>query len=269
MTWSVVARRDWPLTLGTRSTKLLLGLLVAALLLAGYVYPVAGTAPITTARFPRFAGGLLTTLVPVVGVLVSYDAVASERESGSLLLSLALPHSRRDVVVGKWVSRTALVTAAVLLASVGAGALVVYPFGELTPWRYLGFVLLTVCFGAVWTGVGLAVSLAASTRRRALVAGFALVFLFAVAWDAAADALVVGLHAAGLVSRDVPGAVRFLVALEPGHVFDRLTTAFVDPTGTLEGPWYLDRWVALALFVLWGTVPVGLAASRFDGSDLT
>ncbi|WP_254840096.1 ABC transporter permease [Natronomonas marina] len=269
MTWRVVARQDLSLTVGARSVKLLAGLLVSVVLLAGYIYPLLTSGPITTAHFPGFVHGWLTTLVPFVGMLVTYNAIASQRESGSIRLSLSLPQSRRDVVLGKFLSRTAVVVGALVTATVGAGALVVYPLGELALLPFVEFLALTVTFGVVWTGLGTAVSLVSATRRRALVFGFGLVFLFVVVWDAIADALALGLAAAGLADGGLPGPIRFLVGLEPGRVFGRVVDGFVTPGAGVEGPWYLNEWVALVLFACWAVGPLGLAFLRFAGSDLS
>jgi ABC-2 type transport system permease protein len=267
MTWRVIARQDGAVTVTERSTKLLLGALAFAVLFAGYIYPVAAEGPITTGRFPAYVRGPLATLVPFVGMLLSYGAVVGERESGAIRLSLSLPHSRRDVVLGKFASRAGLVAGALVAALLGAGALVVYPFGELAPWRFLGFLAVAVLFVAVWTGLGVAVSLAVATRRRALILGFGLVFLFAVVWDAVDEALRLGLEAAGLADGGLPAVVQFVIGLEPGRVFGRVVDGLVTPGGG-GGPWYLGEWVALGLLVCWAVVPLGLAYRRFDGSDL-
>lgn len=268
MSWQVVARQDVSLTVGTRSVKLLLGALTFVVILAGYIYPVVGSAPVTTARFPAFVSGSLTTLVPFVAILTSYGAVVSERESGSILLSLSLPHSRRDVFVGKLCSRAGLVAATLVVSLLAAGVLVVYPFGQLFLWRFLGFVMLAALFALVWSGLGLAVSLAVSTRRRALVLGFGLVFLFVVVWDTVTTALRFGLNAAGLVDGELPGVLRFLAGVEPANVFGRVTTGFITPDASVAGPWYLNEWVALVLLALWAVGPLGLAYVRFERSDL-
>jgi len=269
MTWKIVARQDSSVTVRARSVKLLLGTLAFVVLLAGYIYPVVGTEPISTARFPEFVHGSLTTLVPFVAMLMGYGAVVGERESGSILLSLSLPHSRRDVVFGKLFSRTGLVTVPLVGSLLVAGALVVYPFGELLFWRFLGFVALTVLFAVVWSALGVAVSLMVATRRRALVLGFGLVFLFVIVWDTAADALALGLNAAGVIDGELPDIIQFLVGIEPGHVFGRVTTGFITPDASIGGPWYLNEWVGLVLLVLWAFGPLGLAYRRFNGSDLS
>lgn len=268
MTWRVIARQDASLTAGARSVKAVLGVLSAGVVLAAYVYPILGDQPITTARFPGFVSGVLTTLVPLVGIVLGYNAVVSEQASGALALRLSLPHSRRDLLVGKYLARTGLLAAALVASLAVAGVLVVYPFGDLELPGFLAFVLLTVAFGAVWTGLGFAVSLAVATKQRARLLGFGLFLLFAVAWESAVAAVEFALNTAGLLEGALPEPAQFVVDLRPGRLFERLTAGFVDPSVPVAGPWYLSEWVALALFALWLVVPLGLAARRFEGRDL-
>jgi ABC-2 type transport system permease protein len=268
MTWRHIARRDGTLTIRARSVKLLLGAMVTVVLLAGYIYPIAGTEPFTTARFPGFVISALTTLVPFVGVLTSYGAIVGDRESGAIRLSLSLPLSRRGLVLGKTAGRAGLVIGALVGSLLVAGALVVYPFGELAPLRFLGFLALAALFGMIWSGLGIAVSLAAATRRRALVLGMGLVFLFVIVWDAMSEALSLGLEAAGVIDGQLPDALQFVLGLTPGRVLERATTGLITPGTGVEGPWYLGGWVALGLLALWAVVPLGLAYRRFEGSDL-
>lgn len=268
MTWRAVARHDRRQTRGVRSVRFLLGLLAFVILAAAYVYPINAEEPITTARFTGHLVGWLTTVVPVVGVMLGYDAVVSDRVSGAVRLTLSLPNGRRDLVLGKLASRAGLLTAVTLVALLGAGFLVVYPFGRLELPRSLAFVALTVLFGVLWTGIGVAVSIAVATKQRALTAGFGILGLFILLWDPLADLVAMGLEAVGLADGDLPAPARFLFSLHPGTAFERVTRGFLDPASTVDGPWYLSEWVALAVFACWLVVPLGLAAHRFAGSDL-
>lgn len=269
MTWEVIARQDARLTVSTVSTQLLVGVLVTVILLAAYVYPVVGQRPITTARFPGFVAGSLTTVVPLVGLLVGYNAVVAERESGALLLTLSLPHSREDLLVGKFLSRAGIVTGGLLVGLLGGGVLVVYPLGELELLPFLGFVVLTVAFGVLWTGLGVAVSLSVATKRRALALAFGLLVVFAFVWDTGETLLEEGLSAAGLVSGSLPQPVQFVFSLAPGRAFQRLVDGFIDPSATISGPWYASEWAAVVVFLGWLTLPLGIAYLRFAGRDLS
>ncbi|ELZ16911.1 ABC transporter permease [Natrinema thermotolerans] len=269
MNWRVIARTDAALASAPRSTRLVLVLPAVTILAAAYLYPVFGSDPITTARFSGFVDGWLATVVPLTGVLLGHDAVVSERESGSLLLSLSLPHGRGDFVLGKVLSRVGLVSGVVLVAMVLGAGLVVYPFGRLEVVQFCGFVATTVAFGAIWTNLGIAASLSTATKQRAFVVAFGLFFLFVLVWDAIADGLQYGLDRAGLVDGSLPDPVQFVFGLEPGAVFQRVTAGFFDPSASVDGPWYLGEWVALAVFGLWLFGPLTVTYSRFAGSDLS
>jgi ABC-2 type transport system permease protein len=268
MAWRTVARTDRGVTLKPRLVKILLALPALAILAAGYTYPVFAEEPYTTARFAGYATGWFTGIVPFVGVLLGYNAIVSERESGAILLSLSLPQNRADVVLGKLASRAGLLCGAILVALVIAGWLVVYPFGTLDLLPFAGFVLVTLAYAATWIGLGVAASLFVSTKQRALIIAGGLFFLFVIVWDGVTAAIELGLDGAGVIGSDTPGVLRFVFSLDPGSVFSRVVDGFITPGASVGGPWYLGEWAALTLFVLWLVGPVGLAYRRFAGRDI-
>lgn len=269
MAWRTVARTDGSTTVGPRLVKVLLALPALAILAAGYSYPLFTEEPYTTARFAGYATGWFTGIVPFVGILLGYNAVVSERESGAILLSLSLPQNRADVVLGKLASRAGLLGGVILAALVVAGWLVVYPFGTLDLLPFVGFLIVTLAYATTWVGLGVAASLSVSTKQRALVIAGGLFFLFVVVWDAVTAAVELGLDGAGVIGDDTPAALEFVLNLDPGSVFSRVIDGFINPGASVSGPWYLGEWAALVLFVLWLVGPVGLAYRRFAGRDLS
>lgn len=268
MSWQVVTRIDAAETIRPRLIKLLLALPALVILGGAYLYPVYGTEPHTTARFAGFISGQLPTVVALAGILLGYNAVVSKRESGAIRLALALPHSRRDIVWGTFLSRAGLLCGT-LATALGVGVvLVVYPFGSLSLLRFLGFALLTLALGALWVGLGLAASLSVATKRRAFVLGFGLFVLLNVAWKTLVEGVELGLTQTGLTGDD-PVATGALRAIEPGAVFQRITDGFIDPSASVGTAWYLDEWLALGLFAVWLTAPLGLSYYRFNRSDLS
>jgi len=265
MSWRVITRSDAAETARPRSVKLLLALPALVILGGAYLYPVVGSEPYTTARFAGFVSGSLPTVVALTGILLGYNAVVGERESGAIRLSLSLPHSRRDLVWGTFLSRAGLLCGVMAAALVVGLVLVVYPFGSLSTLRSLGFVLLALGLGAIWVGLGLAASLSVTTKRRAFVIAFGLFVVFRLAWDVLVRAVERGLSEVGLDGDDPTAALQ---AVEPGTVFQRLTDAFIDPGASVDNAWYLNEWLALVLFVAWLTLPLGLAYYRFAESDI-
>ena len=268
MRWGPIAREEAALLLRARSARWLFGLLIFVCVGGGYLYPVVGAEPHTTARFTSFLTGWLTTLVPLIGLLVGYNAICSDRASGSLLLTLSMPYSRRDLVAGKLFGRMGLFAATIVGGLLAAGVLVVYPYGALVVNPFLGFLALTVGFGLLYTALGIAISMAVSTKQRATVLAFGVFFLFVLVWDVLEMAVTFALVRVGFIDGELPGIVAFLFAAEPGSVYGRLIAGFVDPAGSVSGTWYLNEWTALVLFCLWIVCPLGLAFWRFSECDL-
>ncbi|MFB6172007.1 MAG: ABC transporter permease subunit [Haloarculaceae archaeon] len=122
-------------------------------------------------------------LVPVLAIVVAYTSIAGERDSGTLKLLLSLPNTRRDVLVGKLVGRSAVVATPILVAfAVGA---VIFPFSQFTfvPETYLAFAALTLLLGIVFVALALGVSAAVRSSRRAAVGSFGVFAYLVFLWN--------------------------------------------------------------------------------------
>ena len=267
MTWRVIARRDWRLVRDARLTKVALVGLIGVVSTAAYVYPVVGTPPITTSRFGASVGGWVGSLLAPIGVLFGYGAIAREHESGALRLALLMPHDRSTLVLGRFVGRAGVLSAATVVGMAIAGVLVVYPFGTLQPLRFLAFVLLSVAHGATWVGIGVAASALVATNRRALVLGVVALFVLVVVWDAVTAGAEAGLVAAGVTDGPIRTVIEVSAQLDPGSAFETLVTALaVRDQGT--GAWYDGPALALPVFVGWLLGPLSVAILRFEWRDL-
>jgi len=103
-------------------------------------------------------GVLLSFLVPFVGMLASYSAIVSERQSGSVRFLLGLPNSRLDAYAGKYASRAAVF---VLPTAVGLGTLCflgLLVLEEPALGDFVMFLGVTVLYGLTFVGIGLALS---------------------------------------------------------------------------------------------------------------
>ncbi|MFC7176630.1 ABC transporter permease subunit [Halosegnis marinus] len=240
---------------------------------------------ITSNSFLRGLSGVTRLLVPLTGAVVAYAAVVGERESGSLKLLLALPHSRLDVVVGKLLGRGAVVAVPVLLgllAAVPAFSLAGVP---LRPGDYLLFAFLTVLVGLVFVAVGLGASAAADSSRRAVVATFVPFAVFALVWGQVANRLAtVAANQLSLGTRTVFEVYFLLRAANPLGAYEMVASNVGSPPVQLsffsppsrrtyvqqfgELPVYLTDGAFVAILLLWIVVPVALGYLAFERADL-
>ncbi len=87
----------------------------------GLVLALAGSAPGGTVGASRLAvtvaslATLSVYLVPLIALLLSYDAIAGETERGTLPLLLSYPVSRGEILAGKLVAQIAVVALAIFV----------------------------------------------------------------------------------------------------------------------------------------------------------
>ncbi|MGM0447905.1 MAG: ABC transporter permease subunit [Methanobacteriota archaeon] len=271
MSLAAIARKDFQETVRSRG---MIGLVVLfSLLVAGFAYAVRPTGEgeqfATELLLSAFIGpALVTTLVPLVGVVVGYNAVSGERESGSLKLLLSLPHSRADVVLGKVAGRGAALSLAVfagflLPALVLIAAPVVFNAGA-----FLGYTVFAAALGVVFVAISVGCSAASSTQRRALIGGIGVYVLFVLLWGVLTGRLV---GAAGPVVDALPVSAAqidaFLQASNPTTAVEDLSNAFLAEQ-LFSGDTVNRQLSAAAMLVFWTLAPPLAGLLKFDADDL-
>ena len=276
MSVEAVARKDFQDAVRSRW---LLGLsAVFVLLVSAAVLFLGRSGEITTTGLVNSVlvkDALVTTLIPLIALVIAYGAIVGERESGSLKLLLSLPHSRSDVVFGKVIGR-----AGAIAVPVGVGFLlpaVIAALGPLQfrPTTYLGFILLTVVLSTAFVSIAVGFSAAVSSNRLAIAGAIGIYFLFVPLWGAVQLPLQFYLGVNGtpgwlpVAGQDL---LRFLRIVNPTGSFKILANEFVG--GTLFASAGEQRWqtggeiAALSALVVWILGPPLLGLVRFDDADL-
>lgn len=146
----------------------------------GLVLALAGSAPGGTVGADRLAvtvaslATLSVYLVPLIALLLSYDAIAGETERGTLPLLLSYPVSRGDILAGKLVAQS-LVMALAILVGFGVTAAAVWASGGASAASVVALVRLyasAVVLGIAFVAAGFCLS--ALTRQTATAASVAI-----------------------------------------------------------------------------------------------
>jgi len=229
-------------------------------------------------------------LIPLTGIVVSYAALVGERESGTMKLLLALPHSRLSIVLGKLIGRSGVVAVPVLLGFLVAAPIFPILGVTLKPVGFLAFALATALVGVVFVAISLGASAAAPTARRAVVGIVGLYVLFTLLWGQVSNAVFQrisdntdlgneALIRTFLVLRHINPvrAYESLVASVGQSPLAARTSVFSGLQGqffaqTLEQgsglPIYLTDGALVIYLLLWIVVPVALGYWAFERSDL-
>ena len=164
--------------------------------------------------FGRTAASLVNALllfVPLMGLSVGANALAGDRERGTLLYLLAQPVSRGEVFWGKALGAAlALIAALALGFGLAGAALAASGAGDAR--AFVGLAIFTLLLALASLGLGLVIS--ALTRKAATAAGAAM-----LVWLGLVFFSDLGLAGLTLALRPAPGALLGLLLVNPLQVF--------------------------------------------------
>lgn len=257
------------------------------------VWTVAG--PDMTLAFVQYA---MAGAVPLAVLLLTYNAVVGERDSGTLKFTLALPLTRAEILAAKVVGRWAGVCVPLsvpFLVLVAAG---VYHYGLVSPLSFVGVALATLVYLLVLVALGVAASAATARPVRAVAGAFGGIYLVGVlAWipivrfgyplvtgttvnpvDPPPDGLLFLLPRLGPagayqlltnwilgIGNSAAGAGAVAGDVVPGS---RTTAFVVDTTFTGSAPVYLHEVGGLVVLLAWLVGALAVAHVAFTRGDL-
>ncbi len=138
---------------------------------------------------------LATFLVPLIALLLAYDAIVGEDEGGTLMLLLTYPLGRGQMLLGKFVGH-GLILALATLIGFGCAALAIAVLVDdvelgLLAWAFGRFMLSSTLLGWVFLALAYVLSSKASEKSSAAGLALGLWFLFVLVFDLALLALLV------------------------------------------------------------------------------
>jgi Cu-processing system permease protein len=241
-------------------------LLLAALALT---LTFLGSAPTGTVGASRLAvtvvslSSLTIFLVPLIALLLAYDAVVGEFDRGTLLLLLSYPVARWQVVIGKFLGHLAILAFATAVGYGAAAAALLLTDGNaegLT--TFAAMIGTSVLLGAVFVAIGYLIS--AIVRDRGTAGGLAIGvwLLFVLIYDMALLGLLVVDK-----GRTISAAMlNLLLLLNPADAFRVLNltgsggaSQFAGMAGLSDNAG-LSPVLLLTALVLWVVLPLGGAA---------
>lgn len=250
-----------------------LWVLIAVLLMVVFslVLSAAGSAPTGALGADRLSvavaslTSLSVYLVPLVALLMSFDAVAGEVERGTLPLLLTYPVARWEILAGKLVAHSAILIVAIC-AGYGAAAAISI---ATDPEAFAGLGALwrltwtSTLLGATFLGIGYALSSLA--RRASGAAGLAIGLWLGlvVLYDLGLLAAVVADDGGTFTTTVFP----YALLANPADAFRLFNLTASQATAAASGVAgaanVIPLWQSLLSVVVWPLVALGLASLAF------
>jgi Cu-processing system permease protein len=207
---------------------------------------------------------LVIYLVPLIALMLGYDAIVGERDKGSLELLLSMPITPLELLLGKFCGLAAALACSTLAGFGLAGVLLSYQIGLAALGHYAQFLGSALLLGLAFLSLAMLVSVLAGNRMRASGVAIALWFFYVLVYDLLLLGLLV--LAQGRYSLD---AFPLLLMLSPADIFRILNVVGLDDVRQLYGlatvfPRSLaNPWLLGGAMALWIVAPLGCAIWRF------
>jgi Cu-processing system permease protein len=210
-------------------------------------------------------------LVPLLALLVSFDAIVGESERGTLALLLTYPVKRWQLLVGKFAGHLTVLTFAVALGYGPIGGFVIWRSADPQGWQgYVAMMLASVLLGAVFVALGYLVSVICRQRASAVGAVIVLWLALVVLYD---------LGLLGVLLADENHAIgervfAALLLINPGDAYRLFNLLAIDAVSALTGMsavvdgLALERSTPLLVLAAWVVAPLAMSAILFQRREI-
>ena len=211
-------------------------------------------------------------LLPLIALMLSFDALVGELEHGTLLLLLTYPVARWQIIAGKFLGHSAILLLAILLGYGGTFVvLVLLGDGDTTGWQaYAAMMASSLLLGCIFLSIGYLISSLAAERAVANGAAIGTWLVMVILYDLALlSALMIdkGEH----ISENL---FALLTLINPADAYRLFNFTSFEEIGQLvgindlSGEYGLGVAAPLIVMSLWVLVPFLLTTLRFHRREL-
>jgi len=202
-------------------------------------------------------------LLPLIALLLAYDAICGELDRGTLLLLLSYPVARWQVVVGKFLGHVAILAFATIIGY-GAAAVALVATGSGTSgWQsFVAMIGFSVLLGAAFVALGYLISAAVSDRGTAGGLAIGVWLLFVLIYDMT----LLGLLVVDKGQTITAGILNVLLLLNPADAYRVLNLTGLGGVSQFSGMAGVSQDAAIApgilvsALALWTALPLAGAA---------
>jgi len=152
---------------------------------------VLGSAPTGSVRVSELdisvvsLASLSVYLIPLIALMLSFDAMVGEFERGTMMLLLTYPVTRWQIIMGKFLGHVLILSIAILAGYGGAVVVLTLVTGSSTEgWQaYVMMMASSLVLGSVFIALGYLVSVLVRERATAIGAAIGLWLVFVVLYD--------------------------------------------------------------------------------------
>lgn len=274
MSFVAIAKKDIQDSIRSRLLWGVIGTFLLLVFLLSWLVIDSSAESFEAAAGLSFILGILF-FVPIAGLMISVKSIIRERESGSINILLSLPHTRTEMVAGKFAGRSVVLSIAIVVGFLPSLLFTATQVEGFPAWELLSFLLAIAIFGILFVGIGVGFSALVNSETQATI-GSIIIFFLLYLWPFIINRLGVDLPT--FLTRFWLFTMFFdmwftLLALRDEASITSSTIADVEnfaldvATGT-SADIHMQLWFAYVILAIWITVPLAIGTARFVRMDL-
>ncbi len=212
---------------------------------------------------------LATFLMPLIALLLAYDAIVGEEEGGTLMLLLTYPISKNQILLGKFVGHSIILGLATLIGFGSAALAIAFTVADidlgLLFFAFARFIISSTLLGMVFLAFAYVLSSRANEKSTAAGLALGVWFFFVLIFDLLLLVLLVASE-----GKFSPEALPWLLLLNPTDVYRLINLTGFEAGGQGVGVMALagdlpvaSAWLWLCMLI-WGGALLAFAQRGFN-----
>jgi ABC-type transport system involved in multi-copper enzyme maturation permease subunit len=223
---------------------------------------------------------IVTTLVPIIGLMLGYTAIVGEIETGSLLLLGSHAVSRLDILLGKVIGRGFILVYSIILGFGFGGILVALNIPNADIGEYAIFIGATILLGFVFYCMGVMISTFFKRRTPAIGTSLAFWVVFAIFWPVIITILIFVVFSditsnitpsLGDISYSIPSWLYAVDLFNPITEYSRLITLAIGSAAdynVIPMPDFYSAELMIGLLFFWTSIMLFISWIKFRYTDI-
>ena len=217
---------------------------------------------------------IASMLIPIIAIMLGYNTITGEAESGSLLVVLSNPIDRFEVLIGKFVGLGSVLSTSIIMGF-GVAGIVIMAEDSSSATGYVVFMFLTILLGLMYLSVTMCFSAMLKRTVASLGAGIGLFF-----WGMIIGTILMGVYLGtggtleGMMNNMPDWMMISMMILSPGDMYQTSAMLGFNMT-SLSGSGFsmtLPSYITLArlmiIYAVWIIVPLVIGYFSFKKRDI-
>ncbi|MCK5024748.1 MAG: ABC transporter permease subunit [Thermoplasmata archaeon] len=221
--------------------------------------------------------GILTIssmLVPIIAIMLGYNTITGEAESGSLLVVLSNPIDRFEVLIGKFVGLGSVLSTSIILGFGIAGIVIMIENSSRVA-GYLVFMALTILLGLIYLSLSICFSALLKRSVASLGAGIGLFF-----WGMIIGTVLMGIYLGtggtleGMMTNMPDWIMATMVLISPADMYQTSVMLGFNMTSlgasgfSFDIPSYITLARLMIVYAVWIIVPLAIGFFYLKKRDI-